>query len=163
MDPVVMIIVPGFVGGLVIALLIARLNRRPDAPPYSSRDQPPPTDVINMARIRVAGIGGLGFVAMAIVVALAIPRIGGTLAAGLVLGALFAIILIGWRRRTGPMPSSGRRPGANTALSIDTASPEGPHDGQDSTDVRDDSPDRRASRYAEPPPARRHAASGAPS
>jgi hypothetical protein len=77
------------------------------------------TDVINAARIRVAGVGGLGLVAMALVVAWFVPRIGRTLAVGLVLGGIFALVLILGRRRTGAMPSSGLRPGANTILSID--------------------------------------------
>ena len=55
-----------------------------------------------------AGIGGLGLVAMALAVALDVPRIGQTVALGLVLGAVFAAILIGRRRRRGPLPSSGQ-------------------------------------------------------
>lgn len=77
------------------------------------------TNVINMSRIRVAGIGGLGLVAMAVTVALNVPRIGQTLLAGLMLGAMLAVVLILRRRRRGPMPSSGRHAGANAVLSID--------------------------------------------
>jgi hypothetical protein len=47
-----------------------------------------------------------------------IPSIGVSLATGAVLGVVFAVVLILRRRRTGPLPSSGRRPGANTTLSI---------------------------------------------
>jgi hypothetical protein len=72
-----------------------------------------------MARIRVAGVGGLGLVAIAVVV----PRIGQSLALGLVLGAVFAAVLIARRSRSGAMPSSGQRAGANTMLSIDTPAP----------------------------------------
>jgi hypothetical protein len=75
--------------------------------------------VINAARIRVAGVGGLGLVAMALVVAWFVPRIGQTVIVGMVLGMALAAGLIAYRRRIGPMPSSGRRPGANTILSID--------------------------------------------
>ena len=77
------------------------------------------TDVINMASIKVAGIGGLGLVAMAAAVALDVPEIGQSVGVGLVLGAVGAVIMIVRARRNGPMPSSGNRMGANTVLSID--------------------------------------------
>jgi hypothetical protein len=80
---------------------------------------PFPTDVINAARIRVAGIGGLGLVAMALVVAWNVPRIGQELAIGGLLGVALAVALILRRWRIGPLPSSGQRAGANTVLSID--------------------------------------------
>jgi hypothetical protein len=76
-------------------------------------------DVINMARIRVAGVGGLGLVAMALFVAFNVPRIGQSMTLGFALGAVFAVILILRRRHQGPMPSSGQSLGANTVLSID--------------------------------------------
>jgi hypothetical protein len=121
MDPVTVFVISGFLGGVVIALFAIALqragsSRAPDA--LFSRERLS-TDVINMAHIRVAGVGGLGLVAMAVVVAIGVPRIGQSLAAGWALGALFAVVLILWRRRRGPMPSSGRRAGANTTLSID--------------------------------------------
>lgn len=77
------------------------------------------TDVINASRIRVVGVGGLGLVAMAAVVAIAVPRIGIPLAISAALGILFAILLVALRRRDGGMRSSGERMGANTTLSID--------------------------------------------
>ena len=122
MDPITIVIVPGFIGGLVFALLLARLNRRSEqSDPFTA--EWPSTDIINMARIRVAGVGGLGLVAMAVVVAINIPKIRQLLTIGLALGVLFGVVLVLWRRRAGPMPSSGRRPGANTTLSIDLPSP----------------------------------------
>ena len=122
MDPVTLVLVPGLLGGLVFALLFARLRqRRPgsEPPPDAFRNQPLSTDVINMAHIRVAGVGGLGLVATALWVAWFVPRIGQTLAVGLVFGVLIAVALILRRRRHGAMPSSGRRAGANTTLAID--------------------------------------------
>ena len=119
MDPVTLILVPGVLGGLVMAWLIVKLQRRGSRPTPDPFPNMSSTDVINMAHIRVAGVGGLGLVAMALAVALWVPRIGQTLALGLVLGALFAAILIVRRRRTGPIASSGRSSGANTALAID--------------------------------------------
>lgn len=118
MDPVIVIVVPGVIGGLAIALLIA-LQRRSSKHRADTFGENPSTDVINMARIRVAGVGGLGLIAMAGVVAWFVPRIGQTVVIGLVLGVVFAAVMILRRRRSGPMPSSGRRPGANAILSID--------------------------------------------
>ncbi len=82
-------------------------------------DQSRSTDVVNISRIRVAGIGGLGLIAMALIVAWFVPRIGQTLLLGAAAGVVLAVALILRRRAAGPMPSSGRRPGANTALSIE--------------------------------------------
>lgn len=81
------------------------------------------TDVINAARIRVAGIGGLGLLAMALIVAYNVPRIGLTLAVGAVAGVALAAALILLRRKSGALPTSGERPGANTILSIDDPRP----------------------------------------
>jgi hypothetical protein len=121
MDPVTMVIVAGFLGGLVIAALLFRLQRRGRAQlvdrPF--RTDAGSTDVINAASIKVAGIGGLGLVAMAATVALNVPRIGVTILIGLVLGSAAAVVMIHRRRQSGSMPSSGRRMGANTMLALD--------------------------------------------
>jgi hypothetical protein len=92
MDPVTLVIVPGLLGGLVIAVLFFWWQRRGSAPPVvpSFRPDDASTDVINMASIKVAGIGGLGLVAMAAAVALDVPRIGQTLAIGAVCGVLIS-------------------------------------------------------------------------
>ena len=119
MDPVILIVVPGLIGGVVIALLMAALRKRAGKDTSEVSGKLFPTDVINMARIRVAGVGGLGLLAMAGVVAWFVPRIGQTLVIGLVLGIVFAAVMILRRRGSGAMPSSGRRPGANAILSID--------------------------------------------
>lgn len=123
MDPVTTILVPGFLGGLVIAALYVLWQRHhPSGPSLtapSSRSEPLSINAINMASIKVAGIGGLGLVAMAAAVALGVPRIGQTVAVGFVLGVVAAATMIIRRRRTGSMPSSGRGLGANTVLSID--------------------------------------------
>jgi hypothetical protein len=134
MDPLLLVVVPGLLGGLIIALIvIARpRGRRAKAADDAFSSEFPSTDVINAARIRVAGIGGLGLVAMATVVALFVPRIRFSLGLGLGLGVLLAAVLILRRRREGPMPSSGRRLGANTTLSIDSP--------QESDDDRDRDP-----------------------
>ena len=61
---------------------------------------PASPDHINMAHIRVAGVGGLGLVAMAAVVAWNVPEIGDVMAFALVAGVVLAVALIAWRRRT---------------------------------------------------------------
>lgn len=123
MGPTVMFLVAGVGGGLLVALLTLKMHRtrsssRP-ADALGKVDDTGKTDVVNAAAIRVAGVGGLGFIAMALVVAWAVPRIGQTLAVGAVLGVMFELALIVRRRHAGPMPSSGRRSGANTTLSVD--------------------------------------------
>jgi hypothetical protein len=61
---------------------------------------PASPDHINMAHIRVAGIGGLGLVAMAGVVAWNVPEIRVAMAIAVVAGGALAAGLIAWRRRT---------------------------------------------------------------
>jgi hypothetical protein len=121
--PFVFIVGLGFLGGLVIAFLFLTLQRRSrtGASVHMVASEPVSADVINVSRIRVAGVGGLGLVAMAAAVALNVPRIGQSLAAGLVLGTVSAAVLILWRRHTGPLPSSAAHAGANTTLAIDDA------------------------------------------
>lgn len=58
-------------------------------------------DHINMAHIRVAGIGGLGLVAMAAVVAWNVPEIATAMTIALVTGVALAVGLIAWRRHAG--------------------------------------------------------------
>ncbi len=120
MDPVAAVLVPGILGGLAIAFLIARLHWRgssaiSDAPGELSIT----TDAINIAHIRAAGLGGLGLFAAALAVAWVVPGIGLTLSAGVLLGALLGAVMILRRRRAGPLPSSGGSAGANVVLSID--------------------------------------------
>ena len=125
MDFMMMFVILGVVGGAYVAYLIAKLNReapRPQAP-VSPRQSRLDTDMINMAHIRVAGIGGLGLVVMSIVVAFYLPVVGMSIAAGLLFGAALSLWWIARRRKMGPMPSSGRRPGANIVLSIDEREP----------------------------------------
>ena len=123
-DPVTLVLVPGVLGGVILAWVIFRLQHRSSAEgstdAFSRNGRS--SDVINMAHIRVAGIGGLGLVAMAATVAFNVPRIGQALAIAAVAGAVFAVVLIAWRRKAGALPSSGARPGANTVLAIDAPS-----------------------------------------
>jgi hypothetical protein len=117
MDPVLMMLIPGVLGGLVIAVLLRRVPGSGDtglgAP---STGEPMSSGAINMAHIRVAGEGGLGLVAIAVASAIFVPRIGQTIGLGFVLGAVLAVALVAWRRHKGPLPSSSRRPGAHSEL-----------------------------------------------
>ena len=97
MDPVSIVIAVSFLGGLAIASVVVLLNQRRQAAPsvvVPYRPLPISTDVINMAHIRVAGLGGLGLVAMSAVVALAVPEIFRSIAIGLGLGICLAAALI---------------------------------------------------------------------
>jgi hypothetical protein len=120
-DPVTLLMIPAFVGGLLVALLLALVHHRSSRlkEPLPRGDDAPLVDPINIAHVRVAGIGGVGFVLLALAIAAAIPSIGVSLAMGAALGIVFAVALILRRRRSGPLPSSSQRPGANTTLSID--------------------------------------------
>ena len=132
MDPVIGTLIPSIAGGLVIAFLISRFRWRGSdvlsGPPI---DKSAPTDEINMAHIRAAGVGGLGLLAMALVVAWFVPRIGQTLIVGGVLGLGLGIALILRRRRTGPLPSGRGTAGANNVLSIDQPATSAEQDADD--------------------------------
>jgi hypothetical protein len=106
MDPL-LILVPGLLGGLVLALLIA-VNARGTAPTFVPRRLAAPSpSLINMAHIRVEGLGGLGMVGAIAVVAIADSRIMLATILALVLGGGLSLVLIATRRRSDPLPSAG--------------------------------------------------------
>jgi hypothetical protein len=123
MDLSFWLFVPGVVGGVLIAIFLwLRPGRRgslvrPDV--FADRTSTGGTDVINVSAIRVAGVGGLGLVGMAIALAWTFPRIGQTVILGAVLGTGLAVYLVWQRRREGPLSTSSGRLGASTILSID--------------------------------------------
>ena len=108
MDVALALVVPGLLGGLLLAGFLARLNRRPSAGLVrrSALEAISP-DVINMAHIRVAGIGGLSMIATGIVIAIYLPEIGFSLLAALVLGVMLAGGLIVYRSRRSGTGASG--------------------------------------------------------
>ena len=79
----------------------------------------PSPSLINMANIRIEGLGGLGMVAAVVAVAVADPRIRLATIAAAVLGAGLALVLIAMRRGTGALPSGGDGPEDHLTLSID--------------------------------------------
>jgi len=123
MDPVTLVLIPSILGGFALAWLIARsggrIGSRGPSTLVDAPLEPVSTDVINIAHIRAAGLGGLGLFAMALVVALFVPAIRLAVSVGVLSGAVLAAVMILRRRRTGPLPSSGGSAGANVVLSID--------------------------------------------
>ena len=119
MEPLLIILIPGLLGGLVLALLIS-LNR-PQTPTIvvPRRLALPSPSQINMANIRIEGLGGLGMVAAVVAVAVADPRIRLATIAAAILGAGLALVLIAIRRRTGALPSGGDGPADQLTLNID--------------------------------------------
>jgi hypothetical protein len=75
-------------------------------------------DVINVSAVRVAGVGGLGLVFIALLVGWQYPLILATMIAGLVGGAVAAGMVIAYRRRHAGTPSD---PGARTVFIPDSA------------------------------------------
>ena len=113
-----LIVVPGVLGGVIVALLIALSGSRPRGGQIQARLEPPSPYLINMAHIRVAGVGGLGMVAMAIVVAIFVPQIRSSMAIAMLLGVALAAALIAYRRRQGPL-GSNTTPGAHAMLPME--------------------------------------------
>ena len=117
MEPL-LILVPGIIGGGLVALVLA-LRPAPlqpaTAPPPARRALTPPSpSLINMARIQIDGVGGLGMVAMALAVSISVPWIRLSVSLGLLLGMIVAGVLIASRRRAGPLTSSSRHAGAHS-------------------------------------------------
>ena len=107
MEPLLIILIPGVVGGLFVPLLIAR-NRRGTPPTFVPRRlELPSPSLINMSSIKVEGLGGLGMVAAVIAVAIADPRIRLAMMAAMILGGALALLLIARRRREADRSKSG--------------------------------------------------------
>jgi hypothetical protein len=88
------------VGGALIAALLIR-RRSLEA---HSRFQPDPfhgqdLGTLNFARVRVAGLGGVGLLLAALVVALQYPLTTASVVCGIVGGGIYALVLIRQRRR----------------------------------------------------------------
>jgi hypothetical protein len=116
MEPLLIILIPGVVGGLFVSLLIAR-NRRGTPPTFVPRRlELPSPSLINMSSIKVEGLGGLGMVAAVIAVAIADPRIRLATVAAMILGGALALVLIALRRREADRSESG--PGGDSLLHI---------------------------------------------
>ena len=117
MEPLLIVLVPGVLGGVILAVLLAtkRINLRPGG--VERRLDPPSPSLINMAHIPVGGGGGLGIVAAVIAIALAEPRIRAAIGIAALLGAAFAWVLI-VRRSRGPLDSAGDDSGPHSTLGL---------------------------------------------
>ena len=120
MEPLLFVLVPGLLGGFVLALLIALKRQGPPSVVVPRRLAAPSPSLINMAHIQVEGIGGLGMVAAVVAVAIADPRIRLATIIALGLGAGLAWLLIAIRRRSGGMPWSGDGTDNRFTLRIDS-------------------------------------------
>ena len=109
MDPLTALAVPGVLGGLVVAALlwVAHLRSRADRAVVPGRDTIL-IDAINISHIPVAGVGGLGLVAIALVVAAFVPAIRVSIAVALASGVITGGLIIALRRGA-PLTSAGRR------------------------------------------------------
>ena len=119
MEPLLIILIPGFFGGLVLALFIAKKRKVIPSTFVPRRLAAPSPALINIAHIQIEGVGGLGMVGAAVAVAIAEPRVRLATILALVLGAGLALVLIAMRRRTGVFPSSGGNPDDRSLLHID--------------------------------------------
>jgi hypothetical protein len=130
MEPLVMALIPGTLGGLAVAWLIAAAGRRRRAPDVIVPSRPDERyPVINMSNIRVEGVGGLGMVAAVIAVAVTDPRIRLAVIIAAVLGAVLALTLIAMRRATGALPSGTDGPDGRLPLGLDRHGPAPRSDG----------------------------------
>ena len=123
MEPLLIVLVPGVLGGIILAALLAskRITLRPGG--VDRRLAAPSPSLINMARIPVEGGGGLGIVAAVIAVALAEPRIRVVIGIAALLGGGFAWVLILLRRGRGPLVSGGDDSGPHSVLGLGREQP----------------------------------------
>jgi hypothetical protein len=105
--------------GAVIAGAMLLMRRGGSRPVRANRDpfvEDRPSDVINMARIRVAGFGGLGMIVVAITLAFVYPRIGDTVLLGVAGGVVAAGFVILYRRQSGPLASGDNGVGGRSVF-----------------------------------------------
>lgn len=117
METVLLVLIPGILGGFLLSLLIVRFRRATPPTFVPRRLEAPSPSLINMAHIKIEGLGGLGLVAAVIAVAIADPRIRLAVIIAFVLGAGLALGLIALRRSSGAMHSDG--PGDQSMLHLD--------------------------------------------
>jgi hypothetical protein len=116
---IMLAVMGGFAG---VVHLAARRQRGPVDDPLGRRSLS--TDVINLASIRVAGLGGLGLVAVCVGIAIALPRVGQTMLVAAAGGLVAGVATIYFRRRQGPLDSSHAQPGGRSVFVEPTASAE---------------------------------------
>jgi hypothetical protein len=92
-------VLPAIVGGTALAAVMYAVNRRQPAPRLARDPFTGMTDVLNMAQVRVAGVGGVGLVAFCAVVTWHYQLISAAMVAGLVGGAAGAWVMVHRRAR----------------------------------------------------------------
>ena len=107
MEPLVFVLIPGVFGGVVLALILAGNRWKRSTTVVPRRLAAPSPALINMARIPVEGVGGLGMVAAVIAVAVTDPRIRVATIVAAILGGGLALLLIAMRKHNGSLPSGG--------------------------------------------------------
>ena len=140
MEPLLLILLPGALGGVLLALAIALRPDRVQRTVVSRRLEAPSPALINMAHIRVEGLGGLGLVAAVIAVAIADSRIRMAIVIAAVLGTVVGVGLIAIRRRTGALPSGGNGPDDRSLLHLDADVPAASDDEAAGADVHSGPP-----------------------
>lgn len=113
----VALLLPALVGGLLVAVVL--LLVKPRLSPTVVTLEPISPDLINMAHIRVAGLGGLGMLGAVVVTAISLPEIGVALAAAIGLGAVMAVALIAYRGRGRTLGADGQEGPPPTLLALD--------------------------------------------
>src|SRR5262245_64791916 len=117
MEPLLIILVPGVLGGIILAGLLGSRRITLRAGGGDRRLAPPSPSLVNMAHIPVEGGGGLGIVAAVIAVALADSRIRVAIGIAALLGVALAWVLIALRDRRS-LASGGDDPGAHSMLGL---------------------------------------------
>jgi hypothetical protein len=118
MEPLLIVLLPGVLGGVILAVLLASRRITVRTGGVERRLAPPSPSLINMAHIPVEGGGGLGIVAAVIAVALAEPRIRVLIGIAALCGGGLAWALIAWRRHRGPLISGGDDSGPHSVLGL---------------------------------------------
>ena len=119
MEPLLIVLVPGVFGGLVLALILAGDRWKRSTTVVPRRLAAPSPALINMARIPVEGVGGLGMVAAVIAVAVTDPRIRVATIVAAILGGGLALLLIAMRKHNGSLPSGGDGSDYGSTLHLD--------------------------------------------
>ena len=124
MNTALALMLPGLLGGLILAAVLARLNRTPSSN-LSRRPalQPISPDAINMSHIRVAGVGGLGMMAAALIIAINLPEIGFALLVSVALGMITAGGLIAYRSTPNQAGGGGHDEMPPSVLTLDDYRP----------------------------------------
>lgn len=121
METALALILPGLLGGVVVAAVLALLNRTPTSKlSHHAHLEPISPDAINMAHIRVAGVGGLGMMAVALIIAINLPEIGVAMLIAFTLGIITACALIAGRSRSNARAAGGDDELPPSMLSLDS-------------------------------------------